>query len=82
MTQEELLKQQLKFIDYIYPSLSQQIDDLKNGHECLNRRIIELIEERKYWIETIGQYKNKIQRIEQFLINHGLIKLLGKEIKE
>ncbi len=82
MTPEDLLKQQLTFIDYIYPKLSQEIDSLKKGHECLNRRMIELVEERKYWIETIEQYKSKIQRIEQFLIQHGLIKLLGKEIKE
>ena len=79
MTEEQLLKQQLTFIDYIYPKLSQEIDSLKKSNENLNKRMVELVEERKYWIETIEQYKSKIQRIEQFLIEHGLIKLLGKK---
>ena len=75
---EEKLKQQLTFFDYIYPRISSSIDDLKQGHKNLSGRMLRLEEERKYLIEMIYQYKKKIQRIEQFLIENGLIKLLGK----
>jgi len=75
---EERLKmrEQLKFFDYIYPSISRQLDDIRKSCENNYRRILEINEERKAQRELIEQYKKKIQRIEQFLIKHGLINLL------
>ena len=76
MNDNELLKQQLQFFDYIYPTISRQIDELKKEQANINSHVLHLIEEKKYWMETINQYKKKIQRIEQFIIENGLIKLL------
>ena len=73
------IEEQVVFFDYIYPRMSSQLDNLTKGQESLNRRILSIEEERKYLILTIEQYKNKIQRIEQFLIENGLIHLLGKK---
>lgn len=74
------LQEQLNFFDYIYPRISSQLDSLEKSQKSLNNRILCLEEERKYLLEHITQYKKKIQRIEQFLIENGLIKLLGKKL--
>lgn len=73
---DKKLKDQLNFFDYIYPSISRQLDELKKSCHCNEIRIIELHHERKSQGLLINQYKKKIQRIEQMLIEHGLIDLL------
>ena len=79
MSEEEKLKQQLTFIDYIYPKLSQRIDDMDKQFNALHRKVQGFKLEREYLIDHFLQYKKKIQRIEQFLIENGLIRLLGKK---
>ena len=79
MTDEEKLKQQMTFFDYIYPCLTRRIDRLEQSLNGMNHRLFEYALERKHLLEHVNQYKKKIQRIEQFLIKHGLIKLLKKE---
>lgn len=81
MTDEEKLKQQMTFFDYIYPSLSQRIDSLEKAVNNLNHKNLETILQRKHLIEHVDQYKRKIQKIERFLIENGLIKLLNQKEK-
>lgn len=81
MDEERLkMREQLKFFDYIYPSISRQLDEIRKSCEHNYQIMLEINEERKSQRELIEQYKKKIQRIEQFLIEHGLISLLrGKK---
>jgi len=81
MTPDEKLKEQLTFLDYIYPRMQQQMDELKHNYDSLYRRMISLEEERKSLNDTINQYKKKIQRIEMFIIEQGLIKLCERNKK-
>lgn len=76
---EEKIKQQMEFFDYIYPSISRRIDDLEKRVNRNWDNILMLNAERDQYREIIEQYKKKIQRIEQLLIEHGLINLLGKK---
>lgn len=77
MDEERLkMREQLKFFDYVYPSISRQLDEIRKSCENNYQRMLEINEERKSQRELIEQYKKKIQRIEQFLIEHGLISLL------
>jgi chromosome segregation ATPase len=71
-------KEQASFFDRIYPSLSRRLDDLEKADTHKTHQILELILERRELMKTIDQYKRKIQRVEQFLIENGLIKLLTK----
>jgi uncharacterized coiled-coil DUF342 family protein len=75
---DEKLKEQLTFFDYIYPSISRQLDEVRQACDRNHQHLLGLEEERKTQRELIDQYKKKIQRIEQFLIELGLIELLGK----
>jgi len=82
LSDEEKRKNQLLFIENIYPSIDKRIKDLEFEVKYLKGNISNL--EREKYEEQVYffQYKNKIQRIEQFLIENGLIKLLGKTVKE
>ncbi len=86
MAEEEIMnrniEEQVNFFDYIYPRISSQLDNLSKEQEFLNKRMLAIEEERKHLFETIDQYKRKIQRIENFLIEKGLIHLLGKSLRE
>lgn len=73
------LKEQMNFFDYIYPWISREINELKNTNDTSYRLMLEMKASIGLQNEIIGQYKGKIQRIEQFLIKRGLIELLGKE---
>lgn len=76
MTDDEKLKQQMTFFDYIYPSMSRRLDELETDNRLLNDRQCRLSAELEIAKDHFFQYKKKIQRIEQFLIEKGLIKLL------
>jgi hypothetical protein len=66
---------------HIYPSMQSKLHDLQKKVEHLeNARAIKC-EEEKYEKVIIKQFIGKIKRIEQFLIEHGLIKLLGKKVE-
>jgi len=72
------IDEQVAFFDYIYPQISRRLDDLERSNVSLNNRLLAIEEERKQLLLHVEQYKKKIQRVEQFLIEQGLIKLLGK----
>lgn len=76
---EQKLRKQLDFFDYIYPSMQRNIDTLTSEVKNLNMENLELIDKVERLKLDVRQYKAKIQRIEQFLIKKGLIKLLGEE---
>jgi len=76
----EIDKDQATFFDRIYPSISQRLNSLEKENITIKSQMFELHMERKELNNMINQYKKKIQRVEQFLIKHGLIKLLTKEI--
>lgn len=76
---DKKLKEQLEFFDYIYPHISRTLDEVKRQCNLNFERIVIMQEERKQEKLMIEQYKGKIQRIEQLLIEHGLIKLLGRK---
>ena len=77
--EEKKLKEQLNFIDYIYPDLSRRLNDLQRESDNIVRHMFDVDSQIKNQNRIIEQYKKKIQRIEQFLIKHGFIKLLSKE---
>ena len=74
--------QQAKFFDYIYPSISRRLDDLERKLSMHPAQLMNLKTQINFQNLTIDQYKKKIQRIEQLLIENGLIGLLkkGKDI--
>jgi hypothetical protein len=82
LSEEEKRKNQLLFIENIYPSIDRRIKDLELEIKYLKCNIASL--ERQKYEEQVYffQYKNKIQRIEQFLIEQGVIRCLGKVSKE
>lgn len=65
-----------KFVDHIYLTISRQLDALTKSDRWVSHEIYELQKANKEKEFEFQQYKKKIQRIEQFLIEHGLIKLL------
>lgn len=73
------IDEQVAFFDYIYPQISQRLGDLEQSNINLNYRLLEIEEERKNLLLHVEQYKKKIQRVERFIIEQGLIKLLGKK---
>jgi hypothetical protein len=73
------IDEQVAFFDYIYPRMSMRLDELEKFNRSNESRLIEIQEERKHLLLEVSQYKKKIQRIEQFLIEKGLINLLGKK---
>lgn len=75
----EINKDQANFFDYIYPSISRRLDELEKKDNAKMHMLLEIRLERDELKKMVNQYKKKIQRIEQFLIEHGLIKLLTKE---
>jgi hypothetical protein len=72
------LKTQMTFFDYIYPNISRRLDTLEKENDARYRQILTLQQEKNFMQLMVKQYKTKIQRIEQFLIERGLIELLGK----
>lgn len=76
MIDDENIKQQLTFFDYIYPKISSRLDELEKDNKLLYRKQCDLCSELEINKTHFIQYKKKIQRIEQFLIENGLIKLL------
>ena len=79
---EDKLREQMTFFDYIYPLISRRLGDIESKCENIWRHQLRMMEESKYEKLMIEQYKGKIQRIEQFLLEHGLIRLLGKNVNE
>ena len=82
LSDEEKIKNQLLFLEKIFPSFDKKLKDNEREIELLNNRLNSMISSREKEKEYFYQYKGKIQRIEEFLISNGLIKLLGKTIKE
>lgn len=76
---DKKLKEQLEFFDYIYPHISRTLDEVRKQCDLNFKHMVIMQEERKQEKLMIEQYKGKIQRIEQLLIEHGLIKLLGRK---
>lgn len=71
---------QATFFDRIYPTISQRLQSLEDDRKHMNFYIIEFKHELKFMNLTIDQYKKKIQKIEQLLIENGLKHLLtGKD---
>lgn len=58
-TNEEKIRQQLTFFDYIYPSISRSIDDLKNESKSHALQIYDLKNQIKFQNENINQYKKR-----------------------
>jgi len=66
------------FFDRIYPKLSAKLDNLEKDNETLHKLLLDIQCDQKINNVHFVQYKKKIQRIEQFLIENGLIKLMDK----
>jgi len=80
MIDEKEIINQLNAFYHIYPNMQKKVYDLEKEVENLKWKLIHINEERKYQETIIKQYIGKIQRIEQFLIENGLIRLLGKKV--
>jgi hypothetical protein len=68
----EVSPDQAKFFDRIYPSISRRLHDLESDQKSKHYQITELKSQLKVMELTVEQYKKKIQRIEQLLIEKGL----------
>lgn len=77
-----MTQDQATFFDRIYPSISQRLQSLEDDRKYTNFHIIELKHEIKVMNEIVKQYKKKIQKIEQLLIEHGLKNLLEAQTGE
>lgn len=78
MTQEfeEMSKDQATFFDRIYPTISRRLHDLESDQKNKHYQMTELRSHVKVMELTVEQYKKKIQKIEQLLIQHGLKSIL------
>lgn len=74
MTDEfmEMSKDQATFFDRIYPTISRRLHDLESDQKNNHYQITELKSHIKVMELTVEQYKKKIQKIEQLLIERGL----------
>ena len=70
-----------EFIDKVYLDFSNRLQSLERKDDYLAMKIEQYKEELTKLHHELRQYKGKIQRIEQFLIENGLIRLV-KKIKE
>ncbi len=75
MNQDEVLDQ-LRAFYHVYPSLAAKVKHMEDEIKSLQYQLVRIHEENKTKDVFFKQYKSKIQRIEQFLIEHGLIKLM------
>lgn len=64
------------FFYRIYPSISQRLNDLERDIRHLNFAGQGLRLENMRLMEIVLQYKRKIQNVEQFLLNQGLLDVL------
>lgn len=76
MIEKEEALDQLRAFYHIYPSMAATIKHMEADIKSLQYQIVRMMEESKVKDNFFQQYKAKIQRIEKFLIEHGLIKLM------
>ncbi|HHF7354124.1 TPA: hypothetical protein ACTTVN_000584 [Legionella anisa] len=67
-----MTEDQATFFDRIYPSISRRLHDLESDQKNKHYQITELRSQVKLMELTVEQYKKKIQKIEQLLIQKGL----------
>ena len=72
----EISKDQATFFDRMYPSISRRLHDLESDHKNQHYQITDLRSQIKLMELTVEQYKKKIQKIEQLLIQKGLKSIL------
>lgn len=71
-----MTEDQATFFDRIYPTITRRLQDLEDDRKNTYFQITDLNHEIKLMKLTVEQYKSKIQKIEQALINHGLKRVL------
>ncbi|MDE1829571.1 MAG: hypothetical protein KGI25_04545 [Thaumarchaeota archaeon] len=71
-----MTEDQATFFDRIYPTITRRLQDLEDDRKNTYFQITDLKHEIKLMKLTVEQYKAKIQKIEQALINHGLKRVL------
>ena len=76
MDQDDILDQ-LRAFYHVYPSLAATVKRMDDDIRSLQYQLVRLRAEDKIRDDYFVQYKMKIQKIEQFLIEHGLIKLMA-----
>ena len=76
---EDVINKLKAFYD-VYPRLQSKLIDYENRIRHLEIARLRKLEEEKYDKAIIKQFMGKIKRIEQFLIENGLIRLLGKKV--
>lgn len=75
-----MTEDQATFFDRMYPQISQRLHDLEQSDKSTHMRLVDMKSHIKVMELTVEQYKKKIQKIEQLLIEHGLTKILkGKK---
>jgi len=79
MIDEEEMMDKLRAFYHIYPSMQSRLNELEISVKHLEYERIRLLEEKKHEQTIMKQYIGKIKRIEQFLIENGLIRLLGSK---
>jgi wobble nucleotide-excising tRNase len=72
----EMSKDQATFFDRIYPTISQRLYDLEREQKCKHEQLNDLRSQIQLMNLTVEQYKKKIQKIEQSLIDRGLKSIL------
>lgn len=72
----EMSKDQATFFDRIYPTISRRLHDLEADQKNKHYQMTELRSHVKVMELTVEQYKKKIQKIEQLLIQRGLKSIL------
>lgn len=76
----EELEIKLKFFDYIYPSISLRLNKLESCYSSIKDELNEMRMKNNTNLEHIDQYSKKIHKIEQFIIERGLMYILKDKL--
>jgi len=73
---KDVLRNHIDFIKETYPRMLERVNNIEKELEEIRYSIDVYLREKDRYFDQFNQYKGKIKRIEQFLINNGLINLL------
>ncbi len=76
MSDEDKLRNQLLFFQKVLPSIYYRLTALERETESLKDDLHRMQENSSKDRQDLNHYKYKIKRIEKFLIDQGLIKLM------
>ncbi len=71
-----MTEEQATFFDRMYPDISRRLHDLEQSDKSTHLRLVDMKSQIRIMELTVDQYKKKIKKIEQLLIELGLTNLL------